>query len=404
MYAIKLELKLNNKERTLMARHSGYARFCYNYALNLYQEVKSLPGGSSKKVAAIERIFTNHVKKMPEYQWTNTLSSRVYKMTFRHFSEALSRFFKGLGEFPKFKRKKDGDSFTVDAADWNHSVLLAANKSIKIPTLGKFRLKESIPFPCVAQTFTISRTADKWYVSFAIKAEKIPPMFHPVTEPVGIDLGVSTFATISDGNSYESPRPLTQAKTKLSKAQWRNRKKQLGNRKLGVRASKNAIIHYRRIAKIHAKTANVRRDFLQKTTTEISQKYAHIRIEDLNVSGMIANHKLAAAISDCGFYEFRRQLTYKTEMYGTKVELVDRWFPSSKTCSNCGHVQSMPLKERVFNCGGCNLLINRDLNAAINLSRCSEKVRLAQSEVTPVDKKESTPLVEAGSEHQICRR
>ena len=404
MYAIKLELKLNNKERTLMARHSGYARFCYNYALSLYQEVKSLPSGSSKKVAAIEKVFTNHVKKMPEYQWTNTLSSRVYKMTFRHFSEALSRFFKGLGEFPKFKRKKDGDSFTVDASDWNHSILLAANKSIKIPTLGTFRLKESIPFPCVAQTFTISRTADKWYVSFTIKAEKIPPLFHPVAEPVGIDLGVSTFATISDGNSYESPHPLKKAKTKLSKEQWRNRKKQLGNRKLGVKASRNAHKHYRRVAKIHAKTASQRRDFLQKTTTEISQKYAHIRIEDLNVSGMMANHKLAAAISDCGFYEFRRQLEYKSSMYGTKVELVDRWFPSSKTCSNCGHVQSMPLKERVFNCGGCNLLIDRDLNAAINLSRCSEKVRLAQSEVTPVDKKEPTPLVEAGSERQVCRR
>ena len=369
-----------------MARHSGYARFCYNYALSLYQEVKSIPGGSSKKVVVIERVFTNHVKKLSEYQWTKTLFSRVYKMTFRHFNEALSRFFKGLGKFPKFKRKKDGDSFTVDAADWNHSILLAATKSIKIPTLGTFRLKESIPFPCVAQTFTISRTADKWYVSFAIKAEKIPPLFHSVVEPVGIDLGVATFATLSDGNYYKSPRTLKKAKTKLSKEQWRNRKKQLGNRKLGAVASKNAQKHYCRIAKIHAKTANQRRDFLQKTTTEISQKYAHIRIEDLNVSGMIANHKLAEAISDCGFYEFRRQLTYKSDLYGTKVELVDRWFPSSKTCSNCGHIQSMPLKERVFDCGGCNLLINRDLNAAINLSRPSEKVRLAQSEVTPVDK------------------
>jgi hypothetical protein len=92
-----------------------------------------------------------------------------------------------LGEFTKFKRKKDGDSFTVDAADWNPSVLLAANKSIKIPTLGIFRLKESIPFPCRAQTFTISPQADKWYVSFAIKAEKIPPLFHAVVEPIGID-------------------------------------------------------------------------------------------------------------------------------------------------------------------------------------------------------------------------
>ena len=123
MYGIKLELKLNNTERRLMARHSGYGRFCYNYALPLYQGVKDWTVGSSKKVAAIERVFTNHVKKLPEAQWTNTLSSRVYQITFRHFSEARSRLLKGLGEFPKFKMKKDGDSFTVDAADWNHAVL-----------------------------------------------------------------------------------------------------------------------------------------------------------------------------------------------------------------------------------------------------------------------------------------
>ena len=106
-----------------MARDSGYRRFCYNYALALYQGIKDWTVGSSKKVAAIERVFTNHLKKMPEYQSTNTLSSRVYEITFRHFNEACSRLFKGLGEFPKFKMKKDGDSFTVDAADWNHAVL-----------------------------------------------------------------------------------------------------------------------------------------------------------------------------------------------------------------------------------------------------------------------------------------
>jgi len=123
MYGIKLELKLNNTERKLMARHSGYGRFCYNYALALYQRVKDWTVGSIKKVAAIERVFTNHVKKLPEYQWTNTRSSRVYQITFRHFSEARSRLLKGLGKFPKFKMKKDGDLFTVDAADWNHAVL-----------------------------------------------------------------------------------------------------------------------------------------------------------------------------------------------------------------------------------------------------------------------------------------
>ncbi|MEG4942412.1 RNA-guided endonuclease TnpB family protein [Microcoleus sp. F4-D5] len=386
MYAIKLELKLNNCEQTLMARHSGYARFCYNYALNLYKNAMDIKIGSSKKVAAIERVFTNHVKKLPEYQWTNTLSSRVYKMTFRHFQEALSRYFKGLGKFPTFKRKKDGDSFTVDAADWNHSILLEPSKRIKVPTLGTFRLKEAIPFKCMAQTFTISRSANKWYISFAIKAEKVPPLLHSIAEPVGIDLGVSTFATLSDGTVYSYPKPLKKAKTKLSKLQWKNRKKQLGNRRLGIKASKNAQKYYRSLAKNYAKVANQRRDFLQKTTTEISKKYAHIRIEDLNVSGMLANHKLAASISDCGFYEFRRQLEYKSFMHGTKVEVVDRWYPSSKTCHQCGNIQPLPLKERVFNCQCCELLINRDLNAAINLSQAPfEKLRLVRPEVTSVE-------------------
>ena len=149
----------------------------------------------------------------------------------------------------------------------------------------------------------------------------------------------------------------------------------------------------------HVKVANQRRDFLQKTTAKLSQKYAYIRIENLNVSGMIANHKLASAVSDCGFYEFRRELTYKAGMYGTKVELVDRWYPSSKMCSCCGHVQPMPLKERVFDCTKCGTLINRDLNAALNLALClSELVRSVRPEVTPVEKKEPTPLIEAGNE------
>ena len=134
-------------------------------------------------------------------------------MTFRHLSEARSGLFKGLGEFPKFKTKKNGNSFTVDAADGNHAVLGERQKSSKIPTLGTFRWKESFPCQSMAQTFTISRTADKWYVSFAIKAEKVPPLGHLVATPIGIDWGVSTFATLSDGNFYESPRPLKKAKT-----------------------------------------------------------------------------------------------------------------------------------------------------------------------------------------------
>lgn len=160
---------------------------------------------------------------------------------------------------------------------------------------------------------------------------------------------------------------MKKAKVKLGKEQWRNRNKQLGSRKQGIRASNNAKKFYQKLAKRHARIANQRRDFLQKTTTEISQKYANIRIENLNVQGMIANHKLSSAISDLGFYDFRSQLIYKAPIYGTKIELVDRWYPSSKMCSQCHHIQSMPLSERVFVCQNCGQVMCRDRNASINL-------------------------------------
>lgn len=190
-----------------------------------------------------------------------------------------------------------------------------------------------------------------------IDADKVPPVIHEI-ESVGIDLGVKCFATLSDGDKVEAPKQLKNALIKLSKTQWRNRNKGFGNRRLGVPTSNNAHRYFKQLAQNHARIANVRKDFLQKTTTAISQKYYRIRIEDLNVSGMIANHKLSEAISSLGFYEFRRQLTYKERFYGTSVELVDRWYPSSKTCSCCGCIQPMPLSERVYKCGECGHVLS----------------------------------------------
>lgn len=379
MYAIKLQLKLNDAERTLMAQHSGFSRFVYNYGLALYKQVMDIKGGVTKKISAIRSCLTNVTKKRKEFAWMNKLSSRVYQNAFIALKNGLIRFFKGLGEFPKFKRKKDRDSFTVDSS--NGLVTLSAGNEIKIPTLGTFRLHEPVPIRCASQTFTISRQADKWYVSFAIHAEKLPPLFHKV-EKVGIDLGVKTFATFSDGTKECTPASLRLAKIKLAKLQWRNRNKQLGNSKEGRPASNNAKKYYKQVTKLHAKITNIRRDFLQKLTTDISRKYYRIRIEDLNISGMMANSKLAAAISDLGLYEFRRQLTYKQAMFGTVVELVDRWFPSSKMCSDCGHIQPMKLSDRVFHCLGCGSVKCRDFNAALNLENApSLKVRAACPEL-----------------------
>ncbi|MEQ9668230.1 RNA-guided endonuclease InsQ/TnpB family protein [Coleofasciculus sp. G2-EDA-02] len=363
MYAIKLELKLNNIEQTLMAQHAGFSRFVYNYGLALYQQVMDIKGGVTKKISAIRKVLTNFTKTKPEFAWMNQLSSRVYQNALIALKNALIRFFKGLGNFPKFKRKKAQASFTVDSS--NGPVTVGSDRRIKIPTLGTFRLAEPVPFTCATQTFTLSRVASKWYVSFAIRADKRPVSSQAV-EKVGIDLGVKTFATFSDGTTVEAPESIKQAKIKLAKIQWRNRHKQLGNSKQGIPASNNAKKFYKRVARLHNRITNIRRDFLQKLTTSISRNYHHIRIEDLNVSGMMANSKLADAIGNLGFYEFRRQLTYKQSMFGTVVELVDRWFPSSKMCSDCGHIQPMKLSDRVFHCLGCGAVKCRDFNAAVN--------------------------------------
>ncbi|NEP03357.1 MAG: IS200/IS605 family element transposase accessory protein TnpB [Symploca sp. SIO2E9] len=327
---------------------------------------KEYKGGSGKKINEIKKIFTGFTKKQPGLEWTNKLSSRVYQNSFASLKNAFTRWHKGLGKYPQFKRKKDKRSFTVDSS--NGKVLLEAGKKIKIPTLGTFRLKESLPCPYVTQTFTISQTAEKWFVSFSVDAQRLPPLIHEAAAPVGVDLGVKCFATLSDGSKYIAPQPYRKAKTKLGKQQWRNRNKVLGNRKQGIKASNNAKKHYAKLAKTHSHIANIRKDFLHKTTTELAKKYAVLHIEDLNTSGMIANHKLASAISDLGFYEFRQQLGYKQKHYGNRVMLVDRWYPSSKTCHKCANVQPMPLNERTYECCNCGHVVDRDLNAALNLA------------------------------------
>jgi len=344
----------------------------------------------------------------------NQHPSAIYSQAFRNLKKALERWRKGISEFPQMKTKKGRQSFTVLKKSGEYPVkgqpmlpfsnrqVLYPGKRITIPGLGEFRLKQPIPFICSSQTFTIDKTGERWYVSFTIDADKVPPIIHEI-QSVGIDLGVKCFATLSDGNKIVAPPSLKTAKTKLSKEQWRKRaarmlrkrNKQLGNPRQGIRASNNAKKYYQQLSKRHARIANVRKDFLQKATTDISRKYYRIRIEDLNVSGMIANHKLAEAVSSQGFYEFRRRLTYKEAFYGTKVELVDRWYPSSKMCSSCGNIQpfaqharsALPLSERVYNCNECGHSQDRDENAAINLEKAPiDRVRAASAELTPADR------------------
>ncbi|TWH55082.1 putative transposase [Dulcicalothrix desertica PCC 7102] len=379
---------------------AGYRRFVYNFGLEMLKAswgFEGIKASDSDRLSEIKKVFTNHVMTLPEYAWTKDYPSAIYQSAFQDLGEAVARWRKGLTEFPVLATKKKGDKFTLyksrgiypkkgePALPFTNRVSIAPGKKINLPGYGEVRSKEKVDFYYSSQTFTVTRTSDKWFVSSNIDAEPIPPIIHKV-EKVGIDLGVKTFATFSDASTISAPESLKKAKTKLSKEQWRNRNKEFGNRGKGVRASKNAKKFFNYIARKHAHIANIRRDFLQKTTTQISRKYYKIRVEDLNVSGMVANHKLAEAVSSLGLYEFRRMLDYKQSHYGTKLEVVDRWYPSSKTCSVCGHVQDMKLSDRVFNCGACNFVIDRDLNAAINLERADNHMSAAPKQKKSIKK------------------
>jgi putative transposase len=356
MFAIKRALKLNNVEATLMAKHAGFRRVVYNMGLDLrmqsYGEIKT---SDSKFIGEVKKILTGQVKKLPEYQWMNELSSRVYQNALRDLADAFSRYRQGLAKHPTFASKKDGQSFTVDAS--NGKVLMAAGKTIKIPTLGTFRLFEPLPSRIVSQTFTVSKEGSRWFVSFSVDAVRLP-VKHPYPA-IGIDVGVKAFATFSDGQTFDAPKPYKQAKAKLAFLQRKASRQERG--------SNNQRKTFDKIRLLHQRIGNIRKDFLHQLTTHIAKTFAVVKIEDLNVKGMLANHKLAGAIADLGFYEFKRQLAYKCAAYGAELGLVNQWFPSSKTCSRCGHKQDMPLNVRVYDCPDCGLSMDRDLNAAINI-------------------------------------
>jgi putative transposase len=356
MFAIKRALKLNNQEATLLAKHAGFRRVVFNMGLSLrtqmYGEAKL---SDNKVINEVKKVLTNYVKKQPQFNWMNQLSSRVYQNALIDLKDAFSRYRSGKSGHPRFNRRRDGQSFTVDSS--NGKVLLAAGNTIKIPTLGTFRLHEPLECSVVSQTFTLSKSGSRWFVSFCVDADRLPGQ--QLQDSVGIDVGIKSFATLSNDRVFEAPKPLKQAKTKLARLQRKASKQ--------VKSSNNQRKTYNKIGRIHARISAIRKDFIHKLTTYLAKSFQLIKIEDLNVKGMMANHKIAGAISDLGFYEFQRQLEYKCQMYGASLVLVYRWFPSSKLCSNCGSKKEMPLNLRTYDCPVCGRSIDRDLNASLNI-------------------------------------
>jgi putative transposase len=352
----KTELKLNSTQRVLLAKHAGTARHAYNWGLGLCKQIlnnnKTNPEEKIKFPTAIDlHKWLVALVKM-RYEWYYEVSKCAPQYALRHLADAFKRFFSNKGGFPKFKKKGRADSFTLDGS------ITIGQRRVKVPVLGWIKTYERLPQGVNPKSVTISRTADRWFISFKIETE--PIITEKKVDVVGVDLGVNHLATLSTGEVFDGVKAYKKYENKLSRLQWLNRHKQLH--------SANYKKAQLKIARLHRKIANIRKDTLHKITTYISKNHAVIGIEDLNVSGMLANHKLAKAIADMGFYEFRRQLDYKCELYGSKLVVVDRFFPSSKRCSSCLTVkESLSLSERTYCCSSCGFESDRDLNASINL-------------------------------------
>lgn len=379
LLGFKTELKLNNKQRTILAKHAGVARHAWNWGLMATKFVldhnKENPTNKIKFPSAIDlhKLLVELVK--PENPWYYEVSKCAPQYALRNLRLAWERCFKKVAKPPRFKKKGRHDAFELDG-----TVKIRGDRKIQVPVIGILRTFEKLPQVPV-KNVTISRQADSWFISFRMEVAELANQ--TTDNPVGVDLGLLRFATLSNGQGIDSPRPFKALQQKLAKLQWRNRLKQVGSANW-----KKAQI---KIARLHQHIANIRKDFIHKVTTNLAKNHSEIVVEDLNVSGMLANGKLSKAIADSGFYEFRRQLEYKTKLNGSKLVLAGRWFPSSKTCSSCGKKkESLSLSERTFSCE-CGFVCDRDVNAAINL------VRLVKSDFKPVDKKEPSPLVESGS-------
>jgi len=348
----------------------GCARVAYNYGLSEYQRLRK--EGQNPNILEIKKQF--NVNKKTLFPWMSETNKDANQQPFTNLQVAFNRFFKHQAKYPVFKKKGKKDSFYIS----NDKFDVEENR-FWIPKLGWVKGAEYLRFSGKIMSAVVRRKADYWFLVVNIKTKIISAICENQAI-VGVDLGVKILATLSDGKIIYSVKPLQRRLDKLKLLQrWVSRK---------ILRSSNRKKANQRVAKVHYKVACLRKDILDKLTTYLCKNYKIICIEDLNISEMLKNHKLALRISDLGFNEFRRQLEYKSIIYGNTLILTDRWFPSSKICSSCGYIKTkLALFEREYICENCGLVIDRDLNAAINLKNYGlNKIGMVNPELTPMDK------------------
>jgi len=354
--AYKVELHPNNKQITFFKKCVGTSRWVYNWALTLRKAFyetnqKSLSHFDTAKLLTQEKKNTTWLKEVPK---------SVHRGAMVNLDAAYQRFFKEKKGFPKFKSKHTSrKSFLLESEQFK----VDTNK-IFVARLGWVRLKEANYIPVDGVKFisaTVSFRADRWFVSVTVSDGEELPSLVSEGDIIGIDLGIKTLAVCSNGMSFENPRAYKSNLMKLKRLQ----------RKVSRRAkgSKNREKAKKKLANQYYKTSCLRQDALHKMTTSLVRtKPKAVVIEDLNVEGMLKNHKLAQALSDVSFGEIRRQLEYKCKLNGIELYVIDRFFPSSKTCNKCGCIKDdLKLSDRTYKCNDCGYEEDRDVNASYNI-------------------------------------
>lgn len=311
-----------------------------------------------------------------EFEWLQEVDSLALSKVERHLQKAYQSFFKNGTGFPKFKKKGQRDSYTTNN---QKGTVAITNNTVKLPKIGHISAKLPNKINGLIKSATISRTpSGKYYVSLLVKTIATPlPKTH---SNIGIDLGLTDFIVLSDGTKVANPKFLSKLQDKLARAQKilakRRAVAELANRKLSD--SRNYQKQKFKVAKVYEKITNSRTDFLHKLSFNLIKNHDVIAIEDLNVKGMVKNHKLAKAILDSSWSTFTTMLAYKAEWYGKTLVKIDRWYPSSKTCSGCNHLLTkaeLPLSLRSWDCPSCLQINDRDINASINI--LNEGLKLA---------------------------
>ena len=361
----------NPEQIEQLAQTFGCSRFVYNYMLRLrtdawYERQERIGYHETSKLLT-------ELKKQPEYEWLKEVSSVPVQQSLQHLQAAFNNFFAKRTEYPSFKSKhgKQSATYAANGFKWDGKSLTLAK--MKAPLA--IRFSRTIPKAAKVTTVTVSKdTADRYFVSMLCD-DTVTPLPEAVGQN-GVDLGLTHFAILSNGEKIAAPNVFRKNEKKLAKLQRRLSKKRKG--------SKNRTKAKRKVARIHAKIADARRDFTHKLSTRLIRENQTIAVETLAVKNMIKNGHHAKSISDAGWSDFVRQLEYKARWYGRTLVGIDRWYPSSKRCSECGFVVSkLPLSVREWSCPECGVIHDRDINAARNILAVGLAVSALGESVNP---------------------